>query len=189
MALENSKIYKSEVVREVLTEYKADNLFSKKAGAIVGRPSRYDTDIKPHLDEIRKAVEAGATVEEIAKAFNIAVSTLHKYKAEKKELKDAFARGRVQVVIEIKAALLKKALGFEYEEEKRVGRKDKDGENIILVEKYKRYSAPSETAAAMLLRNYDETWRDNDKASAEIKRQEADLRKAIAEASNFDLDV
>lgn len=155
----------------------------------MGRPSRYETEIKPHIEEIRQAVEAGATVEEIATAFNIAVSTLHKYKAEKKELKDAFTRGRARIVFKIKAALLKKALGFEYEEEKRVGRKDKDGENIILVEKYKRYCAPSETAAAMLLRNYDENWRDNDKASAEIKKQEADLKKAIAEASNFDLEV
>lgn len=156
---------------------------------MVGRPSRYETDVKPHIEEIRKAVESGATVEEIAKGLNIAVSTLHRYKTENKELKDAFARGRDKVVIEIKAALLKKALGFEYEEEKKIGRKDKNGENIILVEKYKRYSAPSETAAAMLLRNYDAKWRDNDKTSAELKQQEADLRKAIAEANNFDLEV
>ena len=41
----------------------------------------------------------------------------------------------------------------------------------------------------MLLRNYDKEWRDNDKTSAELKQQEADLRKAIAEANNFDLGV
>ena len=155
----------------------------------VGRPSRYETEIKPHIEEIKNAVSSGATVEEIASAFNIAVSTLHKYKAEKKELKDAFARGREKVVIEIKAALLKKALGFEYEEEKRVGRKDKNGENIILVEKYKRYSTPSETAANMLLRNYDENWRDTDNATAQLRKQEAELRKEIAKANNFDLEV
>ncbi len=155
----------------------------------MGRPSRYKSEIEPHLQEIKKAVEAGATDKEIADAFGLSVSTIYEYKKKYPDFSRAFARGRVQVVFEIKAALLKKALGFEYEEEKRVGRKDKDGENIILVEKYKRYSVPSETAAAMLLRNYDETWRDNDKASAEIKRQEADLRKAIAEASNFDLEV
>lgn len=155
----------------------------------MGRPSRYDSEIKPHLDEIRNAVEAGATDKEIADAFGISVSSIYEYKKKYPEFSKAFTRGREKVVFEIKAALLKKALGFKYEEEKRVGRKDKDGENIILVEKYTRYSVPSETAAAMLLRNYDETWRDNDKASAEIKRQEADLRKAIAEASNFDLEV
>lgn len=155
----------------------------------MGRPSKYDTEVKPHLEEIKKAVASGATNEEIAEAFGIAISTLQKYKAEKPELKEAFARGRKKIVFEIKGALLKKALGFEYEEEKRVGRKDKDGENIVLIEKYKKYSVPSETAAAMLLRNYDENWRDNDRASAEIRRQEADLKKAIAEANNFDLEV
>lgn len=151
----------------------------------MGRPSRYDAEIKPHIAEIKKAVEAGATVEEVAKAFGIATSTLHKYKAEKKELKDAFARGREKIVFEIKGALLKKALGFEYEEEKKVGKKDKNGEQIILVEKYTRYSVPSETAAAMLLRNYDKEWLDKDITSTELKRQEMELKKAIAESNNF----
>lgn len=151
----------------------------------MGRPSRYDSEIKPHIAEIKKAVEAGATVEEVAKAFGIATSTLHKYKAEKKELKDAFARGREKIVFEIKGALLKKALGFEYEEEKKVGKKDKNGEQIILVEKYTRYSVPSETAAAMLLRNYDKEWLDKDITSTELKRQEMELKKAIAESNNF----
>lgn len=155
----------------------------------MGRPSKYDTEVKPYLEEIRKAVAAGATDKEIAQAFGIAESTIYKYKKEKKEFSDAFARGRAKVVFEIKGALLKKALGFEYEEEKRVGRKDKNGENIVLVEKYKRYCVPSETAANMLLRNYDENWRDNDKASADLKKQEAELRKSIAAANNFDLEV
>lgn len=155
----------------------------------MARPSKYETEIKPHIADIKKAVEAGATVEEIAKAYRINVSTLHKYKAQYQELNEAFARGRDKVVVEIKAALLKKALGFEYEEEKRVGKKDKDGENIILIEKYKRYCPPSETAARMLLNNYDEEWRDNDNNTAQLKREKLDLEKAIAEASNFDLDL
>ena len=155
----------------------------------MGRPSKYETEVKPHLEEIENAVRSGATDKEIADAFGISVSSIYEYKKKHKEFSKAFARGRERIVFEIKAALLKKALGFEYEEEKRVGRKDKDGENIILVEKYRRYSAPSETAAAMLLRNYDENWRDNDKASAEIKKQETELRKAIAAANNFDLNL
>lgn len=155
----------------------------------MGRPSRYETEIQPHIADIKKAVEAGATVEEIAKAFGIAVSTLHKYKAEKKELKDAFARGREKIVFEIKAALLKKALGFEYKEQKKVGRKDKDGESVVLIENYTRYCPPSETAARMLLVNYDESWRDQDNATATLKQQELDLKKAIAESNNFDLEL
>ena len=155
--------------------------------AKTGRKSVYDTDIKPHIDEIKTAVANGATVTEIAKALGVAESTLYKYKTEKKELSDAFARGRAKIIIDIRGALLKKALGFEYEEEKRVGRKDGKGENIVLVEKYKKYQPPSETAAAMLLRNYDETWLDKDNATTTLKQQEFDLRKAMAESNNFDL--
>ncbi len=154
----------------------------------MGRPSRYEIEVKPYLDEIRDAVKSGATNEEIADAFGLSVSTIYEYKKKYKEFSKAFAHGRKRVVFKIKAALLQKALGFEYEEEKRVGRKDKSGENIVLVEKYKKYSPPSEQAAAMLLRNYDEDWRDNDKASAEIRKQESALRKAIANSNNFDLN-
>lgn len=155
----------------------------------MGRKSKYEEIIKPYLDDIKKAVQSGATLEEIAKAFDISVSTLYKYKSEKKELNEAFTHGRERVVINIKAALLKKALGYDYEEEKRVGRKDKDGENVILIEKYKRHMPPSETAAAMLLRNYDKNWLDKDTTSTDLKKQEIELRRAIAEANSFDLDL
>lgn len=156
--------------------------------AKTGRKSKYDTEIKPHLKEIEQAVKNGATVSEIATAFNIAESTIYKYKAEKTEFSAAFARGRASIVIEIRGALLKKALGYEYEEEKRVGRKDASGENIVVVEKYKKHQPPSETAAAMLLRNYDENWLDKDSATTQLKQQEFELRKAIADSNNFDLD-
>lgn len=155
----------------------------------MARKSKYETCVQPFLNDIKKAVQAGATVDEVAKALGVSVSSLHKYKAEKKELSDAFARGREQVIFDIKAALLKKALGYEYEEEKRVGKKDKDGENVILVEKYKRHCPPSETAAAMLLRNYDAEWLDRDATSNDLKKQEIALKKAIAESQNFDLNM
>lgn len=155
----------------------------------MARPTKYDREIKPHIDDIRKAVESGATDQEIATAFGIAQSTLYKYKKEKPEFSAAFARGREKVVIDIKAALLKKALGYEYTEEKAVAKKDKDGETVVLVETYKKHQPPSETAAAMLLRNYDQDWRDNDSAAARLKEQELDLKKAIAQATNFDLEL
>lgn len=156
--------------------------------AKTGRKSKYETHIQPHLKEIETAVKNGATVKEVADALGIAESTLNKYKAEKKELSAAFMCGRANIVIEIRGALLKKALGYDYEEEKRVGRKDGNGENVVLVEKYKKHQPPSETAAAMLLRNYDENWLDKDSATTQLKQQEFELRKAIADSNNFDLD-
>lgn len=156
--------------------------------AKTGRKSKYDTHIKPHLATIKEAVENGATIKEIAEALGVAESTLNKYKAEKKELSDAFTCGRAKIIIDIRAALLKKALGFEYTEEKKVGRRDASGENIVVVERYKRYQPPSETAAAMLLRNYDENWLDKDSATTQLKQQEFELRKAMADSNNFNLE-
>lgn len=154
----------------------------------MGRPSKYESEIKPHLDDIRKAVEAGATDKEIATAFGISLSTIYKYKAEKKEFSDAFARGREQVVFDIKAALLKKALGYEYQEKKQYIKKDESGENVTYTEITTRHQPPSETAGAMLLRNYEKEWLDRDSVTTELKKQEMELKKAIAEATNFDLD-
>ena len=156
--------------------------------AKTGRKSIYDTKIKPHLDEIREAVKNGATVTEIATALGIAESTLHKYKAEKTELMDAFTGGRAHIVIQIRGALLKKALGFEYKEEKKVSRRTDDDEIIVSIEEFKKYQPPSETAAAMLLRNYDETWLDKDNATTNLKQQEYELRKALADNNNFNLE-
>lgn len=156
--------------------------------AKTGRKSKYDTHIKPHLNTIKEAVQNGATIKEIADALGVAESTLNKYKAEKKELMDAFAGGRAHIVIKIRGALLKKALGYDYKEEKKVSKFDGVTKIVVAIEETKKHQPPSETAAAMLLRNYDENWIDKDNATTELKKQEFELRKAIADSNNFDLD-
>ena len=155
----------------------------------MGRKSKYQTHVEPRLKEIEEWVKNGATDEEVAKALQINVATLYGYKNKYDKLNEAFAHAREKVVIQIKEDLLKKALGFTYDEEKRTGRRDKDGENIVYIEKYQRYCPPSETAAAMLLRNYDKDWKDTDNATAKLRKQAQDLKKAIAEANNFDLGI
>lgn len=153
-----------------------------------GRKSVYDTAIAPHLDKIKKAVQQGATVAEIAAALGVAESTLYKYKEEKTELSDAFAHGREDVIIEIRAALLKKALGYEYEEKKKYIKQDERGFDVMYTEITTKHQPPSETAGAMLLRNYDENWLDKDNATTQLKQQELKLKKMIAESNNFDLE-
>lgn len=159
-----------------------------KAKTKTGRKSIYDTAIAPHIPEIKKAAQQGATITEIANALGIAESTLYKYKNEKAELSAAFARGRASIVIEVRGALLKKALGYDYTEEKKLARKDAEGENIVLIETHRKHQPPSETAAAMLLRNYDDKWIDKDSATTNLKQQEFELRKAIADSNTFDID-
>lgn len=154
--------------------------------AKTGRKSKYDTEIKPHLNDIRKAVKNGATVTEIAAALGVAESTLYKYKNEKAELSAAFARGRASIIIDIRGALLKKALGYEYEEKKQYI-KEENGRMVTYTEITTKHQPPSETAGAMLLRNYDENWLDKDNFTTQMKQQEIELRRTIAESNNFNL--
>lgn len=156
--------------------------------AKTGRKSIYDTEIKPHLKTIEEAVQKGATITEIARALGIAESTLYKYKNEKVELSEAFSRGRAQIIIDIRGALLKKALGYEYEEKKQYMKTDENGESVTYTEITTKHQAPSETAGAMLLRNYDDTWLDKDNVTTQLKQQEFELRKIIAESNNFELE-
>ena len=153
-----------------------------------GRKSKYDTVIAPHLEEIAEAVKNGATVAEIAKALGIAESTLYKYKEEKAELSAAFTGGRASIIIEIRGALLKKALGYEYQEKKQYIKKDDNGESVTYTEITTKHQPPSETAGAMLLRNYDENWIDKERTTTQLKQQEMELRRAIADSNNFSLE-
>ena len=149
-----------------------------------GRKPKYNDYIKPNLDKIKNWAAAGATESEICSALGISRATFCKYKNENIELMDAIRAGRQNVVLNIKAALYKRAIGFEYEE--KVGRNSE--KNGVSTEIYQRYSPPDTTAAAMLLRNYDPTYKDKDKQTADFKAQELEIKKALAESNNFDVD-
>ena len=151
---------------------------------MAGRKSKYDSYVQPHLKQIAEWKRSGATDEEIAVALGVAVSTFSDYKNKYSELSEALRAGKQTVILNVKAALYKKAIGFEYEEKRGV----KKGDKIVSTEIYKKYSPPDTTAAAMLLRNYDEAYRDKDSVQTDFKRQEIEIKKALAEASNFDVD-
>lgn len=146
----------------------------------------YETKIKPYLKDIAQWTKAGATVAEVAGALGIGASTLSRYKASNKELNAAFSNGRAQVVINIKAALLKRALGFHYEEIRESRKIDpKTGEEMVSTDTYKKYSIPSESAAAMMLRNIDPEYSDSDQGVREIKAQMFDLKSKVAQERDW----
>lgn len=151
----------------------------------MGRQSKYKEYVEPYLEDIGKWVSAGATVEEVADALDVNARTLTDYRKKYPALDSCFTRGRVAVVCNIKAALLKKALGFNYEEKRQSITNSKAGEKKVHTEIYTRYCPPSETAAAMMLRNIDPTYRDQDNAVVKLRQQEAELRKKIAEADKW----
>lgn len=161
---------------------------------MAGRPSKYETHIKPHLEQIKKWAEQGATERQIAKQLGVAYSSFSLYKTKYSELSDLLkSKDMKPLVEELRSALVKKALGFEYKESKSYwripkGSVKKEDAECIYKEEYKKYIPPDTTAIFGALNIYDPEY-VRDRKNHELREKDYELRKAIAEANNFDLDI
>lgn len=155
-----------------------------------GRPSKYETHIKPYLEQIKKWGEQGATEKQIAKQLGIAYSTFCDYKNKYSELSDTIkGKDMRQLVEELRGALVKKALGFEYKEKKEYVKTDPEtGRPTQYIEIMTRTALPDTTAIFGALNIYDSEY-VKDRANYELHKQDFELRKALAKANNFDLDI
>ena len=112
--------------------------------------------------------KSGLTDEQIAKNMGIAPSTLYEWKKKSKEFSESLKKGKEVVDFEVENALLKRALGYEYEEE--------TYENGILTKKVKKQIPPDTTAQIFWLKNRKpNTWKD--------KVETDEDREAVANAS------
>ena len=85
---------------------------------MAGAKSKYETCVKPYLDEINKKVRQGVIEEEIAKALNISVATLNNYKKQYPELVEALSKNKGKDVLQqLINAGIKSAIGYFEEEE------------------------------------------------------------------------
>lgn len=148
--------------------------------ASVGRKSKKDV-ISKNLKNIKKWASDGATEKQIANCLGLSVSSFQKYKSQMPELKETIDKGRVQLVVDLKGALVKKAKGFEYEEKKQYIKKDiETGKNTQYTEITKKHALPDVAALNLALKNYDKEWK-NDPDMYDLKKQELELRKQMAE--------
>lgn len=150
-----------------------------------GRPNVYDTVIKPKFNDIVLWAKAGATNVEIASALGIGLSTFQDHIANNAELRDALKEAKMSGVPEVKMALYKRAIGYEYEEVKTSVRPGKDGELMQFTEVTKKQALPDVGAIQTYLRNFSEGFRDRDKLTYDFKQMEIELKKQIAERDNF----
>ena len=97
--------------------------------------------------------KSGLTDEQIAKNIGINRTTLYDWKKKEVNIADALKKGKEVIDFEVENALLKRALGYEYEEE--------TYENGILTKKVKKHVAPDTTAQIFWLKNRQvKKWRD-----------------------------
>lgn len=150
-----------------------------------GRKSAYETIIKPRFSDILKWLQNGATEKQIADNLGISQATWCKYKVEYVEFTELVKKGRESLVTQLRGALVKRAMGFEYTEKKKYSKRDPDGQVFQYVEETTKTALPDVAALNLCLKNYDPDDWANDPQALKIKREELELRREIAEKDNW----
>lgn len=103
----------------------------------------------------------GLTDEQIAHNIGIRRETLYAWKNKYPNITNALKRGKEVIDRQVENALLKRALGYEYEEIKLIQDKNVDGETKTRQEKVIKTVLPDTTAQIFWLKNRKpEQWRD-----------------------------
>lgn len=151
---------------------------------MAGRKSKYDKQVKPFLNQVDKWLNDGATEKQVAEALGVAYSSWSNYKNQFKELKDLCDKPRVNLILDLRGALVKEAKGYMYEEKKTYIRKDEDGNESKYTEIVQKYARPNTNAIFGALNLYDPEY-VKDKKNYELKKEELELRKQLADADNW----
>lgn len=155
----------------------------------MGRPCKYETHVKPYLNDIKEALERGVEENKIAKELGISVSSWCEYKLKFSEFAEVFKKKDVSKILQqLDGALMKAARGYKYEETRRYIRENEDGDEVVTTEIISKEQPPNVTAIFGAYNRFDENY-IKDKAYYKLRQQELKLKKAIAEANNFDLDI
>ena len=139
----------------------------------MGRKNKYETHVKPKLDQIAKWYQ-DLTERQIAEKLGIAMSSWERYKNEYPELKEVLLDSSQQLKEELKDTLKKKAKGFYYEEIKTTKR-EVDGDIVTKTETYRKYAQPDTGAIHLLLKNIDDDWHNDDTTTIDLKRKQLEL--------------
>lgn len=153
-----------------------------------GRPSKYHKQVQPFLNKVEEWLNQGATEKQIAEALGVAYSSWSNYKNEFKELKDICDKPRVGLILNLRGALVKAALGFTVENKKTYIKKDLEtGKESRYTEILQKEIPPNITAIYGALNIYDPEY-VKDRANYELRREELELRKELAKAELWDGD-
>lgn len=142
--------------------------------------------VKDNLDKIIHWKKLGVTDEQIYRQLGIGKSSWYKYINEDTEISEAIKSGSEFFVIELKNELARQAVKHTLETKKQYIKVDQEtGHRVQYTEITTKEVDGSLGAIHLLLKNIDrENW-SNDWQSYELKKQELELRKQIAEDKSF----
>jgi hypothetical protein len=152
--------------------------------------SKWYTHVEPRLDEIYEWACNGLQDNEIYKNLNIGKNAFYQYLNKYEELKDTLTRARTKSVEIVKNELFKNCTGYPYWEDVaykcKVKKYDDEGrliseEDVIKTATLQKYSPSNVQAIQYYLNNRDKKeWANNPHAN-DLKKEELELRKRLAE--------
>lgn len=125
--------------------------------------SKWESHVKDKLILVEAWARDGLTDEQIAKNLGIGKTSFYKYLSEHNELSERLKKGKEIVDVQVENALLKRALGYKYEEvtKEKVLNKDTGEYELKVTKVVTKEVQPDTTAEIFWLKNRKpETWRD-----------------------------
>lgn len=154
-----------------------------------GRKDYYKERIEPRLAEIKEWYSIGVSEEQVYKNLGVGRTTYYKYKKSKPELQEAIRAGVIPIVVKVRSALVKSALGFTYTEKKTYIKNEPtaDGKTkpVTYEEITERYAQPNVASCNLLLKNLDKDNWANDPQAMRMRELELKHKKQVAENNIF----
>ena len=157
--------------------------------------TKWLTNVLPRLSEIRDWCMKGRTNEEMCELLGISPDSWYTYMKEHDELNIIVSAGKSLIDNQVENAVLKSALGFEYEEIKTIIEEDHNGKKRTRIEKVKRYMPPNVSAQSFWLKNRKkDKWGDRkeiifDTTALESTRKQMFLNMINDEVIEADFEV
>lgn len=143
------------------------------------------TILEEHLEQIKEWKKLGATDEQICNQIGMSRSTWYKHLKENPHISDAIKTGTQFFVLELKGELARKAFKHTLETKKQYVKHDLETGHKTQYTEITTKEVDGDTGALhLLLKNLDkDNWSENWQ-TYDLKKQELELRKEMAE-NNF----
>ena len=148
-----------------------------------GRKNKYESHVKPYLSKIPNWYLT-KTETQIAKKLGVSEASWTNYKKQYPELQECLRNSQEDLVDELKGILKKKAQGFYYTEKTKTVIKE-GGKESKKIEEKEKYAQPDTGAIHLLLKNLDPEWRNDDKQTMDLKKQQTEIMQKKADAAEW----
>lgn len=157
-----------------------------------GAKSKYESLVRPYLNEIEKKVREGVTEAAIAEALNISVASLNNYRNKYPEFAAALSKDKGADELEaLINAGVEAAKGCFKNNEQSIYEVDEDGNPVLVkVIVNKVWQPPNPALNKFYVKNFGkEREFSEDPLQHELKKQKQEFDEKIEKAKNWHLDI